>query len=87
MIMSDAAVMYKSEAFHGDVLTVEIAVVEISGAGCDFIYHVTNKTTSKEVARAKTGIVFFDYSARKIVGVPDLFRKRFEHTINNETHS
>lgn len=79
LIMSDAAVVYKSEAFHGDVLSIEAAVSEISKAGCDFVYRVTNKATGKEVARAKTGIVFFDYTIRKIAGVPERFRKQFEH--------
>lgn len=78
MIMSDATVMYKSEAFHGDVLTIEIAVADMSGVGCDVFYRVTNKMSGKEVVRAKTGLVFFDYAKRKVVPVPQQFRKRFE---------
>ena len=81
LIMSDAAVMYKSEAFHGDVLSIEVTVAEMSRAGCDFVYRMTSKATGKEVARAKTGVVFFDYTARKIVGVPERFRRQFEHPV------
>jgi len=78
MIMSDASIMYKSEAFQGDVLTIEVAVADIAGSGFELIYRVTDKSSGKEVARAKTGLVFFDYVMRKVVPVPDQFRKRFE---------
>jgi acyl-CoA thioester hydrolase len=81
VIMSDAAVIYKSEAFYGEVLTIEIAITEIARAGCDFIYRMTNRTAGREVARAKTGMVFFDYATRKIVGVPERFKKAFEHPL------
>jgi 4-hydroxybenzoyl-CoA thioesterase len=36
------------------------------------------KNTEREVARGKTGIVFFDYTTRKIAQVPDNFRSRLE---------
>jgi len=78
IIMNDAAVVFKSESFHGDVLRIEIAVAEMSGVGCDLIYRVTNATSGKEVVRAKTGLVFFDYATRRVVRVPDQFRKRFD---------
>lgn len=78
LIMTDATVVYKSEAFHGDLLVVDIAVADITGLGFDMIYRVTDKATEREVARAKTGFVFFDYATRKAVPVPDGFRKRFD---------
>lgn len=40
---------------------------------------LANKSSDGEVARAKTGIVFLDYASRKIVGVPEQFKRRFEH--------
>jgi acyl-CoA thioesterase FadM len=76
IIMTDAAIVYRAEAFQGETLRIDIAVGELTRHGCDFIYRVTNRETGKEVARAKTGIVFFDYRRRKIVRVPDAFRAR-----------
>jgi acyl-CoA thioester hydrolase len=78
IIMSDSAVMYKAEVFYGDILTVDIAVTDIQRMSCDIVYRLSNDSTKKEVARAKTGIVFFDYTARKPVSVPDTFRNLFE---------
>jgi acyl-CoA thioester hydrolase len=78
IIMIDAAIQYKSEGFYGDQLIIEVAVNDFSGIGCDFVYRITNKTTSKEIAIAKTGIVFFDYEKRKTAGVPSQFKKKIE---------
>lgn len=70
-IVSDAMVIYKSEAFLGDVLIIQISIADINKYGFDMMYYVTNKATGKEVARGKTGIVCFDYSKRKVVPIPE----------------
>jgi acyl-CoA thioester hydrolase len=75
IIMTDAAVVYRSEAFHGDRLRIEVAVTDIQPATCDLVYRVTNAATGTEIARAKTGIAFFDYAKRNVVPMPDAFRK------------
>jgi acyl-CoA thioester hydrolase len=69
-VISDVAVVYKSEAFLGDVLLCKIAAADFNKYGFDLIYLLINNQTQKEVARGKTGIVCFDYSSRKIVQVP-----------------
>jgi YbgC/YbaW family acyl-CoA thioester hydrolase len=73
IIMVDAAVQYKAEAFYGDILLVEIAVLDITGVGCDFVYRLINKETKKIIALIKTGIVFYDYDNKKVVSVPEKF--------------
>jgi acyl-CoA thioester hydrolase len=69
-VISDVAVVYKSEAFLGDVLICKIAAADFNKYGFDLIYILINNETQKEVARGKTGIVCFDYSSRKITQVP-----------------
>lgn len=76
IIMTDSAIVYKSEGFHRDVLQVSITVRDFSRYGCDIYYLLSNKQTAVEVAHAKTGIVFFDYSARKVAQVPESFKHR-----------
>ena len=73
IIMVDAAVQYKAEGFYGDIILVEIAVTEITGVGCDFVYRCTNKNTGTVIAIVKTGIVLFDYDKKKVVSVPEKF--------------
>lgn len=78
IIMIDAAIQYKSEGFYGDSLIIEIDVNSFSGIGCDFVYRITNKSNGKEIALAKTGIVFFNYEKRKTVSVPSEFALKIE---------
>ncbi len=73
IIMVDAAVQYKAEGFYGDIMLVEIAVTDITGVGCDFVYRCTNKNTGTVIAIVKTGIVFYDYKRKKVVPVPERF--------------
>jgi YbgC/YbaW family acyl-CoA thioester hydrolase len=74
-IIADAAVVYKSESFLGDVLVVQIAVTDFNKYGFDLVYLIHNKVTGREVARGKTGIVCFDYEKRKMVPVPERLLK------------
>ena len=76
-IMADAVIVYKSQAFHGQTLTVEVGVQDFGKSGCDFVYRLANRETGAEVARVKTGMVFFDYHQGKPVEVPQGFRERF----------
>ncbi len=78
-VAADAAVVYLSQAYFGQVLTIEVAVRDFGSKSCDFIYRLSNKETGEEVARAKTGIVFFDYETQQSVSVPDRFKARFEN--------
>jgi acyl-CoA thioesterase FadM len=78
IIMIDAGVQYKSEGFYGDELLIEIAVNDFTEIGCDFVYRLTNKNSKKEIAVAKTGIVFFNYEKRKTAPVPPEFKKKIE---------
>lgn len=72
LIQSDLAVEYKKEVFYPDNLTIKIATGEISTMGFELYYHVFNKE-GKEIAKAKTGMVCFNYKSRKIMPVPKLF--------------
>lgn len=77
IIMSDLAVQYKNEAFYGQSLDIALFSGEISSAGFELFYEisVTEKNETKTIARAKTGLVFFDYSNKKITSMPEVFRE------------
>ena len=77
-LMSDAAVVYKSESFLGDELIIQIAVADFNKYGFDLLYKMSNKQNGKEVARGKTGIVCFDYDARKVARVPDVLLQKLQ---------
>lgn len=71
IIMADVAIQYKSEAFYGDQLFIEIAVAEFTQVSFDIFYKITVK--GKLIVLAKTGMVCYDYSNKKIVPVSPQF--------------
>lgn len=73
IVVADAAVQYKAEAFHGEVMVVDMAPAEFHKYGCDLVYRISDEASGREVARGKTGILFFDYQARKVAPVPEAF--------------
>lgn len=77
IVLADTAVQYKSEAFHGEVLAFELAPAEFNKYGFDLMWRVSEAISGREVARGKTGIVFFDYAARRIAPAPESFVRRF----------
>ncbi|NIR51558.1 thioesterase [candidate division KSB1 bacterium] len=72
-IMTDAVILYKSEGFHGDKLTIDVTPADFHKYGCDFYYRLINKKTGHEIARAKTAMVFYDYETRKMIQAPEEF--------------
>jgi len=77
IVIGDLAVVYTAEAFQGDVLRIELGVGDFGKRGCDILYRVLRKADGTLIARARTGIVFIDRTARKSVAVPPSFRSRF----------
>ena len=67
LIMGESLVIYKGEAFYGDVLDISIWADDISAASFDLLYKVTTVRAGTEVviAQAKTVMICFDYAARK----------------------
>lgn len=75
--VGDIAVQYLSEAFHGEVMVVEMAACEFNKYGFDMVFRVSDKASGREVARGKTGMVFYDVQAKKAALVPESFRNKF----------
>lgn len=76
LIMSDAAIEFKSEAFYGDVLKIYVAAADFSKVGFDLCYKLVREEGEAVVALAKTGMVCFDYKVRKIIAVPEEAKKK-----------
>jgi len=73
VIMADAAVQYRSEAFHGETMVVQMTPVDLHDKGFDLAWCLTDKTSGREVARGKSGMLCFDYGQRKVQSVPAVF--------------
>lgn len=75
-LVADSAIVYKSEAFLGDVLSIDIGIPDFNKYGFDMYYRLRNKATGRDVAIGKTGMVFFDYEKRKVASIPAGFLER-----------
>lgn len=72
LIMGDTAIVYKQECFYGDVLQIEVCATDFGVRSFDLLYRFTKQDGSL-VCESKTGMVCFDYEARKTVAVPQEF--------------
>lgn len=79
LIMSDAAIEYKNESFHGDILRIYVAVTDIARATFDVVYKIEKVKDGKTftVAHAKTGMVCFDYTRRKVTAIPEEVKNKW----------
>ena len=76
IIVADVAAQYKSEAFHGEIMVVEMIAGDFNKYGCDLLWRLSDKLSGREVSRGKHGIMFFDYRLRKPAPVPPAFRAK-----------
>lgn len=76
IVVSDAALQYRSEAFHGELMVVRMAASDVGRKGFDMVWSMTEQSSQREVARGKTGIVFFNYETRKTAPMPAAFRDK-----------
>jgi 4-hydroxybenzoyl-CoA thioesterase len=76
ILVADAALQYRSEAFHGEVMVLRMGPADLGRKGFDMVWSMNERSTLREVARGKTGIVFFDYQDRQVVPMPDAFRDK-----------
>ena len=73
LIMSSLTIDFKSEAFYGDILHIDIFVQNISSAGFELVYEVSSIREEKTVmiANASTKMICFNYERRKVTRIPE----------------
>jgi acyl-CoA thioesterase FadM len=70
LTMGDAAIVYQGEAYAGDELNIEVAAGEPIKSSFRLFYRLTRSSDGQKIALAETGMVCFDYKAKKIVPLP-----------------
>jgi acyl-CoA thioester hydrolase len=80
LIMSDLAFELKNEALYGEDVSILISAGEISKASFDLFYQLTTERNNVVVllAKAKTGMVCFDYKSRKVATLPAILQKMLQ---------
>jgi acyl-CoA thioester hydrolase len=84
LIMADAGIEFKNQLYYEDVVLVSIVCTDYSKVSFDLYYKlekvVRNDSNSKKilVAAAKTAMVCFDYTNKKIVAIPEEARRKMQ---------
>jgi acyl-CoA thioester hydrolase len=87
IIISDAAVEYKSELFYGDNVIISIKALNFTKHGFDLFYKMEKNSKNDNpddrvrqanilVAKIKTGVLCYDYSKKKIAPLPENAAKK-----------
>ena len=76
LIMADVMIAYKAESFYGDELIIKIYAEKLTQVSFDLLYHISTTRNGQtiDVAHAKTGMVCFDYEARKVANMTPVLR-------------
>lgn len=77
IIVTDLATTYKAEAHARDQLLFEVGVMDFNKYGGDITFRISRPADNTQVAMAKSGFVFFDYHAGRVVAMPEEFRAKF----------
>ena len=78
LIMSEARIKYKAEAFIGDELVTGVRITEMKGITFNFEYEIERVSDNKTIATGVTRMAVFDYAKRRVRKIPVEFEKRIK---------
>lgn len=79
IVVGDIVAQYKSEGFHGETLRVQMVPSDFNNYGFDLVFCMTERSSGREVARGKVGVVFVDAQSRSVARVPKAFLARLKN--------
>ena len=78
LIMSDVIIEFKKEIFYGEGIKIFVSASNFSKIGFDVLYLVVKSHQEIVIAKAKTGMVCYDYKLKKIVSIPETALQSFK---------
>ena len=77
LIMSDLEIEFKKESFYTDIIEVQLSAGEVSKIGFELYYQLftTRKNERLLLLNAKTGMICYDYTCKKVAPLPVDFKK------------
>lgn len=83
MIMSDVAIEFKNELFYGDIVLASVTAADFGKVGFDIYYKLETLAQAQGDKKilavvAKTGMVCYDYTRKKIIPIPDEAKKNLQ---------
>ena len=78
VVVAEASCRYRSPAFYGERLTIEVATVSLRSRSFELRYHITVEETGRVVAEAATLLVAFDHRAKRTTSLTPAFMHAIE---------
>jgi acyl-CoA thioesterase FadM len=74
LIMRDVMIEFKNELFYGDIILASVQATDFSKIGFELYYKFEKEREDKKtlLVLARTGMVCYNYSAKKISSLPEL---------------
>jgi acyl-CoA thioester hydrolase len=81
LIMADVAIEYKQELNHRDEVKISVAAANFDRIGFDLYYllELVNDKGSLVAGKVKTGMICYDYDAKKKVTIPEAAVRKLSH--------
>lgn len=82
LIMTDAVIEYKKELVDGDEIKISVAADGFDKFGFDIFYKMEIVTTTTNIlsAKAKTGMLCFDYTSKKLIPLPEVAKLKLQNS-------
>ena len=78
IVVADMMAQYKSEGFYGETIQIDMVPDDFNKYGFDLVFRLSEKTSGREVARGKSGVVFVAGSPKKASPMPAGFLERLQ---------
>lgn len=74
LVQADLQVQYVAESFLGDVLTIHLAITELTKYGFELTYLV--ERDAQKIAVASSNLLFLDYKLKQLSPCPEPFKAK-----------
>ena len=79
IVVAEASCRYRSPAFYGERLIVEVATTSLRSRSFELRYRITAEDDGRLVAEGRTVLVAYDHRARRTTTLSPAFRRQIEH--------
>ncbi|EKR73021.1 acyl-CoA thioesterase [Leptospira noguchii] len=77
IIFANARILYQGELLYKDQVKIDVVLDNLEEKSFDLTFRLSKDQRKEKVALIKIRVLFFDYSVRRVVSVPEGFRKIF----------
>ncbi|AOP34974.1 thioesterase [Leptospira tipperaryensis] len=77
IIFANAGILYQGELLYNDQVKIDVVLENMGEKSFDLYFRLSKDQRREKVSLVKIRVLFFDYSIRKVVPIPEGFRKKF----------